>query len=99
MLRKFSIALVSRPRGDPILLMRAPWGTFHAPWEAAAAIEALRKNLPSNQLHLDIVVMDGELTKNPKLFGGSSDSSAYIRGVLPSVPNPSLTWTPISLDL
>jgi hypothetical protein len=98
MVRKLLTTLVARPQGDPIVIVQAPRGTFHAPWEAASAIEALRKTLPSDQLHLDIVVMDGEPTKNPKLFASSSDSSTYIRSVLSTIAVPTFMWTPKSLD-
>ncbi len=98
MVRKLLTALLARPQGGPILIMKAPWGTFRAPWEAARAIEALKKTLPSDQLHLDIVVMDGEPTKNPKLFGSSPGSSDYIRSVLATIAAPTLTWTPTALD-
>jgi hypothetical protein len=95
MTHKLMTTLVARPPGEPIIIVKAPRGIFRAPWEAAGAITALRPRLPSEQLHLDVVIMAGEPTEDPKLFG-SPDSSAYIRSALATIATH--TWTPATID-
>lgn len=96
MVRNFLTGLIARPPAEPIIILKAPRGTFRAPWDAARAVQTLKERLPSEQLHLDVVVMDGEPTANPKLFGSSPDSSAYVRNVLAELATH--TWTPTALD-
>ena len=90
-----STTLIARPPDQMILIVKASRGTFRAPWDAARAVEALRAHLPSDQLHLDVVAMDGEPTANPQLFGLSA-STAYVRSALATMAN--CTWTPMKLD-
>ncbi|HXL69039.1 MAG TPA: hypothetical protein VN930_09775 [Xanthobacteraceae bacterium] len=78
--------------------MKAPAGTFHAPWEAARAIEVMKATMPSDRLHLGIVVMVGDPAKNPRLFGPSSEATAYVRSVLATIAEAQLTWEPIAVD-
>ncbi|SRR6266852_229883 len=96
MIRNVATILVARPPDQPILVLKARKGTFHAPWDAARAVAALKPRLPSEQLRFDIVVIDGEPSENPKLFGESSNASAYIRAVLASLTT--LPWTASTLD-
>jgi len=97
MAKNLATSLAARPGADPILLLKAPKGTFHAPWDAARAVEALKMQLPSEKLHLDIVVMDGEPLANPKLFGPSA-ATAYIRSILANIAVPTWEWSPTKLD-
>ncbi len=97
MMRNLATSLIKRPDGKLIVVLKAPRGTFRAPWDAARAVAALKARLPSDQLGLDIVAMDGDPSKNPKLFG-SSDASYYIRNALPSIAAHTWPWSPTTLD-
>ena len=82
MTRTLSTMLVERIDGDPIVVLKGPRGTFHAPWDAARATSALKSRLPAAQLGYDIVVMDGEPNEQPRFFGDSPDATAYVRSAL-----------------
>jgi hypothetical protein len=98
MVRHLHTTLIARPGAAPIIVVKASAGTFHAPWEAARAIEAMKATMPAERLHLSIVVMVGDPARNPRLFGSSSDAAAHIRSVLAAIADPGLTWEPIALD-
>jgi len=98
MIRKLMFGMVARPPEQPIIIVKAPKGTFRAPWDAAKAVTELRTTLQSDQLDLEVVVMDGDPDKNPKLFGGSAGTSTYVRSVLGTIADPTYAWTPVSLD-
>jgi hypothetical protein len=96
MVKKLMTTLVARPQHTPIIIVKAPKGTFRAPWDATGVIKVLRTRLPSEQLQWGVVIMDGEPTENPKVFGSSLDSEAYVRSNLKIIA--AQTWTPITLD-
>jgi hypothetical protein len=58
----------------------------------------MKATMPANRLHLDIVVMVGDPAKNPRLFGPSSEATAYVRGVLAAIADAQVTWEPIAVD-
>jgi len=85
MTRQVSTALVRVPDAAPFIVVKLPKGTVHTHLGSEHIINALRKRLPPEQLILEIVVMDGEPSEQPKLFATSHDIEMLVQSILPKL--------------
>ena len=66
-----------------LIILKVTKGMIRNRSTAHRAVNALRKKLPIERIGLDVVVMDGEPTETPALFGTSSEAEAYVQRTMP----------------
>jgi hypothetical protein len=86
---------VSDLKGRMLYVFKLPWGSIQHHREAEEIARKAKSILRAGDYAPEIVVMEGEPTGNPKLFG-SYDCTDYIRSILPSL-NADI-WHPAVLD-
>jgi len=81
--------------GRMVYIFKLSSGALQTAREAEEIAEKARSNLKGGDYVPDIVIMEGEPSSNPKLFG-SDPSVSYIRSILPGLPKD--VWHPAILD-
>jgi hypothetical protein len=71
--------------GRMVYIFKLSSGTLQTAQEAEEIAERARSNLRGGDYVPDVVIMEGEPSSNPKLFG-SDPSVSYIRSILPILP-------------
>ncbi len=86
---------VRLPDGTRIHLFKLDRGALEGDWEAHEIAARLRERLFAAHPPPDVVIMEGEPTENPRLFG-AGESVARIRSMLPAIARHS--WAPVGLE-
>jgi len=81
--------------GRIVYIFKLASGSLQTAREAEEIAEKAKSNLKAGDYAPDIVVMEGEPSDNPKLFGSYS-CVRYIRSVLLTIPKD--VWHPATLD-
>jgi hypothetical protein len=91
-LQYYSLVAVN---GRTVYIFKLSSGTLQTAREAEEIAEKARSNLRGGDYVPDVVIMEGEPSRNPKLFG-TDPSVSYIRSMLPRLPKD--VWHPAILD-
>ena len=81
--------------GNRIHLFKLDRGALEDDWEAYRIAERMKARLGTATRLPDVVIMEGEPTENPRLFG-ASQSVARIRAMLAAIAQHA--WAPATLE-
>lgn len=83
MIRDTWTTTAAKPTGEEIIVVKVASGNARNRWLAQGVINALRTVVPLERIALDVVVLDGEPTAEPVLYGSSAEAEQLVRGLLP----------------
>jgi hypothetical protein len=81
--------------GRRIHLFKLDRGALEGDWEAHQLAAKLRERLFAAHRPPDVVIMEGEPSENPRLFG-LDESVAQVRAMLPALVHHA--WAPVQLE-
>jgi len=86
---------VRLPNGSRIHLFKVERGALEDDWEAHLIATKLRERLFAAHRPPDVVIMEGEPSENPRLFGTDA-SVAQIRSMLAAIARHA--WAPVQFE-
>lgn len=89
-------AILTMETGEELLVIKVPKKLASSKPLAQKVIDALRLRVPLDRLAREVVVLGGEFTQQPNIFGSALAAEAHVRGRIDQLPN--CRWQLIRLD-
>jgi hypothetical protein len=96
MIRDAWTTTITMHNGEDVIVIKVAKGSARHSGLAQRAINALRARVSVEKLALEVVVMDGEPTEQPLLFGSAAEAEEFVRAMMPMLA--SHRWQLIKLD-